>query len=84
MVRVPKWPERCSCHPGSEQNGWHQVWSPECLQVEREVWASLLRRYSQQRCDLSPAGAVDQQGGRVLAVVTEPLLPLATGSERMI
>lgn len=30
--------ETCACHPGTQENGWHEVRCIECLMVERAQW----------------------------------------------
>jgi hypothetical protein len=38
------WPEPCTCTPGNESNGWHEVRSPECKAHERKQWSDMLKR----------------------------------------
>jgi hypothetical protein len=33
----------CGCHPGTEENGWHEIRSPECREQEFQEWVRLLR-----------------------------------------
>jgi hypothetical protein len=38
------WPVQCHCESGSFENGWHEIRSQRCLDVERAQWSEAARR----------------------------------------
>lgn len=71
---------KCGCRPGTREDGWQEVKSPACRQIELDALHEAMERQRNQtsivrlypKNDIGPITLFVRQNGRLVRVVTVP------------